>query len=163
MKFFTSTVQLIAVVVLIGGAVIALVSGSSTTRDQPVEAALAKGSGVLDNLTFTTTLGPQGKPGDIRDAMFFREGQFYSLECTDRCNYPPSAYFARAVEGGHEFVIEAWCPTKAATMVWRGRIEGEMVSGTVTWTVRRFYWTTGTVLEFSGKRATQAEVSLWRL
>ncbi|MFT6945317.1 MAG: hypothetical protein ACJAUW_001899, partial [Yoonia sp.] len=41
------------------------------------------------------------------DAMFFCEGQFLSLECEDRCKYPASAYFARAIEGGHEFAVEA--------------------------------------------------------
>lgn len=94
--------------------------------------------------------------------MFFRDGRFLSLECEDRCNYPPSAYFARAVDGGHEFIVEAWCPTKDATMVWRGRIVGDTVSGTVTWTVKRFYWTVGTVLEFSGTVASESEVAVWR-
>lgn len=140
----------------------ALTSGTHGTSDAVRAAALTKGVGVLDGMTFTTTLAPQGKPGAIRDAMFFREGQFLSLECEDRCNYPPSAYFARDIEGGHEFVVEAWCPTKDATMVWRGQIVDGDVSGTVTWSVRRFYWTVGSVLEFSGQAASEDEVALWR-
>ena len=162
MRVLSSSLQLLAVAVIIGGVGIALTSTSHSNVDGPTESALAKGSGVLDNLTFTTNLAPEGKPGGIRDALFFRDGQLLSLECEDRCNYPPSAYFARAVEGGHEFFVEAWCPTKDATMVWRGRIEGDKVSGTVTWSVRRFYWTVGTVLEFSGNSATEQEVADWR-
>lgn len=162
MRFLSTSLQLAAVIVIIGGATVALTAGYPSNVDRPVESVLAKGSAVLDNMTFTTVLSPEGKPGEIRDAMFFRDGQFLSLECEDRCNYPPSAYFARTVEGGHEFVVEAWCPTKDATMVWRGRIEGEKVSGTVTWSVRRFYWTVGTVLEFSGNAATEEEVASWR-
>ncbi len=162
MRVFTSLFQILAVIVLIGGALLALTSGSGFGADRPNDAALLKGEGVLDGLTFTTVLAPQGKPGEIRDAMFFREGQLLSLECEDRCNYPASAYFSRVVEGGHEFVVEAWCPTKDANMIWRGRIKGDTVSGTVTWSVRRFYWTVGTVLEFSGNLSTEAEVAAWR-
>ena len=156
------TLQLLAVIVLIGGAVLALTFSPSTIENRPTEEALEKGSGALDDLTFTTILAPRGQPGEIHDAMFFRDGQFLSLECQDRCNYPPSAYFSRIVESGHEFVVEAWCPTKDTTMVWRGRVEGNRVSGTVTWTVRRFYWSTGTELEFSGQLATEDEVATWR-
>lgn len=162
MRQLSSSLQVLGVIALIGGAVLAFQSSSGARTDRPSDAALAKGAGVLDDLTFTTLLAPQGKPGAIRDAMFFRDGQLLSLECDDRCNYPPSAYYARQVEDGHEFVVEAWCPTKNATMVWRGRVVGDTVSGTVTWSVRRFYWTVGTVLEFSGRTATEDEVALWR-
>ena len=162
MRILVPFIQVFAVVILIGGAVLALTSSAGNSLDQPNLAALEKGVGFLDGLTFTTNLAPQGKSGAIRDAMFFRDGQFLSLECEDRCNYPASAYYARAIEGGHEFVVEAWCPTKDATMVWRGQIVGDEVSGTVTWSMRRFYWTVSTVLEFTGSTATEQEAAAWR-
>lgn len=162
MRRLTTSLQIAAIIALIAVAGFALTSGNGFRADAPSQRALTPGSGVLDGLTFTTTLAPEGKPGAIRDAMFFRDGQFLSLECEDRCNYPASAYFARAVAGGHEFVVEAWCPTKDATMVWRGRIVDGQVSGTVTWSVRRFYWTVGSVLEFRGTQAAEAEVAQWR-
>ncbi|PUB11024.1 hypothetical protein [Yoonia sediminilitoris] len=162
MRILKSSLQILAILVLIGGAVLALNSGRSFGANAPSDSALTIGQGALDGLTFTTNLAPQGKPGAIRDAMFFRNGQFLSLECEDRCNYPASAYFSREVVDGHEFVVEAWCPTKDATMVWRGQIIDDKVSGTVTWSVRRFYWTVGTVLEFSGDLATEEEVAAWR-
>ncbi len=162
MRILIPALQAAVAFILIGGAVLALTSSGKSPVKGPVEAALSAGTGELDGLTFTTLLAPQGKPGAIHDAMFFRGGQFLSLECEDRCNYPASAYFSRQINDGHEFIVEAWCPTKDATMVWRGQIIGNEVSGTVTWTVRRFYWTVGTVLEFTGKVATEAEVAVWR-
>lgn len=162
MRVLKTLLQLLAVVVLLGGATFALMAGVSSDVERPSMAALAKGSGALDGMIFKTELAPKGKPGEIRDAMFFRDGQFLSLECEDRCNYPPSAYYSRDIDGGREFIVEAWCPTKDATMVWRGEIIGDAVSGTVTWSVRRFYGTVGTVLEFSGTVATEAEVAAWR-
>lgn len=162
MRILKNLLQLLAVIVLIGGATFALIAGAPFDAERPNMAALAKGSGALDGLIFKTKLAPQGKPGEIRDAMFFRDGQFLSLECEDRCNYPASAYYSREIDGAREFVVEAWCPTKDATMFWRGKIVGDTVSGTVTWSVRRFYWTVGTVLEFSGSVATEAEVAAWR-
>lgn len=162
MRVLVSSLQLFVVALLIGGAVLALTSSSESTASGPSEAALTQGSGDLDGMTFTTLLAPRGGAAAIHDAMFFSEGQFSSLECEDRCNYPPSAYFSRQIDGGHEFIVEAWCPTKDATMIWRGQIVGDEVSGTVTWSVRRFYWTVGTVLEFSGRSATQTEVVDWR-
>lgn len=162
MGYLHKLLQIFAVVALIGGALLALTSGSGFSADRFSETSLEKGSGILDGLTFTTNLAPQGKPGDIRDAMFFRDGQFLSLECEHRCNYPPSAYFARERGDGFDFLVEAWCPTKDATMIWRGHVVDGTVSGTVTWSVRRFYRTVGTVLEFSGKQASQQELAAWR-
>lgn len=162
MRHLTTALQLSAILVLVGAAGLALTSGNGFDADAPSDAALEKGAGPLDGMTFTTHLAPQGKPGAIRDAMFFRDGQFLSLECEDRCNYPPSAYFAREIPDGYEFVVEAWCPTKDATMVWRGQIVDGQASGTVTWSVRRFYWTVGTVLEFSGQAASEQQVAEWR-
>ena len=162
MRFLATILQIFAVVILIGGALLALTSGSGFDADMPREAAMDKGAGALDGMTFTTLLAPEGKPGEIRDAMFFEDGQLLSLECLDRCNYPPSAYYAREITGGYAFVVEAWCPSKNATMYWRGQVVDDTVSGTVTWTVRRFYWTVGTVLEFTGNAASTQEVAAWR-
>lgn len=162
MRFTIPILQVAIIISLIAGAVLALGSSGPSIGVGPSPAALEKGSGALDGMTFTTLLAPQGKPGAIHDAMFFRDGQFLSLECEDRCNYPPSAYFSRATATGHAFVVEAWCPSKDATMVWRGEIIDGTVSGTVTWTVKRFYWTTAMVLEFTGNAATETEAATWR-
>lgn len=158
-----SALKVLAIAILIGGALLALTASNPANSSAPREASLQKGAGVLDGLTFAAHIGPQGKELDVRDVMYFREGQFLSLECEDRCNYPASAYFAREIEGGHEFMVEAWCPTKESTMVWRGQLIDGEISGTVTWSVRRFYWTVGTVLEFTGQATTEDEAANWRL
>ncbi len=114
------------------------------------------GKGVLDGLRFDTEMGVQGKPAELKDFVQFDQGLFMSQECTDRCNYPPSAYFTRRSDAGISFVVEAFRPTKDTTMVWRGLVDGNMVRGTVAWTTNRFYWSRTQVLEFSGGLSSEA-------
>jgi len=149
-------------VLLVGGAATAILQipsdadhAAATSRDVIMEMSDPAGAGPLDGLRFDTEMGVQGKPADVVDYLQFGEGLFMSRECTDRCNYPPSAYLARSVEGGTEFIVEAYCPTKSTTMVWRGSVQGDDVSGTVTWTSKRWYWTTTQVLEFKGHLSDQ--------
>ena len=162
MRLLKSAFQLLAVVVLVGGAVLAMTSVNAPALTGPNETARLPGSGILDGMTFTSHVMPEGKSPGVKDVMYFKDGQFLSLECEDRCNYPASAYFARELDGGYEFMVEAWCPTKNATMVWRGQIVDGQASGTVQWTVKRFYWTVGTVLEFTGTLSTEEEAATWR-
>ena len=69
--------QILAVIVLIGAAVLSMVFNGSNLNDGPSDAALQKGEGVLDGLIFATTLAPKGKPGAIQDAVFFGKVSFY--------------------------------------------------------------------------------------
>ena len=149
----------IAIIVLLalGGATTAILRSPSdtqhalaTSRDVLMPLSDPAGTGPLDGLRFDTEMGLQGKPAELIDYVQFSDGLFMSRECTDRCNYPPSAYLARDVEGGTEFIVEAYCPTKSTTMIWRGSVRGDMVEGTVTWTSSRWYWDTTQVLEFKG-------------
>ena len=64
------------------------------------------GTGPLDGQRFDTVMGLQGKPPELEDYVQFSHGLFMSRECTDRCNYPPSAYLVREVEGGTELSYE---------------------------------------------------------
>ena len=145
------------VILLVGGAAAAILRGPSdadhaaaTSREMLMEMSDPLGEGALDGLRFDTTMGLQGKPPELEDYLQFNQGLFMSRECTDRCNYPPSAYLTRSVAGGTDFIVEAYCPTKNTTMVWRGSVRGKTVSGTVTWTSSRWYWDTKQVLEFNG-------------
>ncbi|RVT85558.1 hypothetical protein DXV76_07325 [Rhodobacteraceae bacterium CCMM004] len=145
-------------------AILMLPSDTDHARATPPEVLAAfadpPGAGPLDGTRFDTRMGPQGKPAEIDDFVQFDSGLFMSQECEDRCNYPPSAYYARQTPAGHDFVVEAFCPTKETDMVWRGRIAGDEISGTVTWTVRRFYWTHTQVLSFSGTRSDRRAAQL---
>lgn len=146
------------VVLLLGGAAVTVLRtptdadhAAATPRDVIMPLSDPKGAGPLDGLRFDTEMGLQGKPAELEDYVQFSQGLFMSRECTDRCNYPPSAYLAREVSGGIDFIVEAYCPTKSTTMVWRGSVRGDYVSGTVTWTSKRWYWNTTQVLVFDGQ------------
>lgn len=117
---------------------------------QNVVAEPVKAIGFLDGKTFRGELGPVGKPADVEDIFVFEDGTFLSKECERRCNYPASAYFVRRQDDGIAFVSETRCPTKDATIVWRGVVDGETVSGRLTWTVKRWYWTVEKEFWFSG-------------
>jgi hypothetical protein len=149
-------------VLLVGGAAAAILQmpsdadhAAATPRDVIMAMSDPAGTGPLDGLRFDTEMGLQGKPADVVDYLQFQDGLFMSRECEDRCNYPPSAYLARSVEGGTEFIVEAYCPTKSTTMIWRGSVRDDDVSGTVTWTSQRWYWNTTQVLEFKGQMSDQ--------
>lgn len=149
-------------VLLVGGAATAILQlpsdadhAAATSRGVILEMRDPAGTGPLDGLRFDTEMGLQGKPAELVDYLQFQDGLFMSRECEDRCNYPPSAYLARAVEGGTDFIVEAYCPTKSTTMVWRGSVRGDDVSGTVTWTSQRWYWDTTQVLAFNGQVSDQ--------
>lgn len=144
-------------IVLIGTAAAAILAMPSdvdhaemTTPEMLAEYADPPGRGTLDGLRFDTEMWPRGSDDRLVDFMQFDTGLFMSRECTDRCNYPPSAYLTRQTDTGTAFIVEAYCPTKSTTMVWRGSIEGETVSGTVEWTTDRLVWRHTTTLEFIG-------------
>lgn len=152
-------IPILALLGLVGG-VFAVLAGPSdvdhataTPRASLMALSDPAGTGALDGLRFDTTMGLYGKPADLIDYVQFDQGLFMSRECTDRCNYPPSAYMTRAVDDGHSFIVEAFCPTKNTTMVWRGHVQGDRVKGTVTWTSKRWYWSVTQVLEFQGTLA----------
>lgn len=154
-------------VVFLGGlstAILAIPSdvdhAAATSRDVIMQLSDPEGTGPLDGLRFDTVMGVQGKPAELEDYLQFNQGLFMSRECTDRCNYPPSAYLARRVNDTTEFIIEAYCPTKSTTMIWRGTVDGKAVSGTVTWVSQRWYWDTEQVLEFTGTLSDQPAETL---
>lgn len=125
-----------------------------TTPEFLADYADPPGKGVLDGIRFDTVMGPSSNPAEIKDFVQFDIGLFMSRECTDRCNYPPSAYMTRETANGIAFIVEAYCPTKETTMVWRGDVVGDRISGTVTWTSSRVLMSTTTILTFEGTRSS---------
>ena len=113
--------------------------------------------GPLDGMTFVGALGPYGQPKDVEDVFVFEKGTFVSKECELRCKYPARPYFVREIDGKVEFISETKCPYKDATIVWRGTVDGDTLSGVSTWTVKRWYWTVEKEFEFSGQLAQTAE------
>lgn len=119
-------------------------------RVQDVEAAQTGGSGILDGMTFSGQVTVNGKLLDVIDKWVFAHGTFESSECSNRCNYPRASYFVRHVGEAVEFVSESHCLDKDAKIVWRGTFDNGTVTGTMTWTVSRWYWSIEKEFEFAG-------------
>ena len=140
-----------ALIAALAGGWVFLSQATQTARDRPVALADHAGIGALDGMTFSSELGLTGKPSDVHDQLIFQHGLFVSTECDRRCGYPAQPYFARQVGDRIEFLSEAQCLHKDATIVWRGTVEDGTISGTFTWTVNRWYWTLEKEFWFKGK------------
>jgi hypothetical protein len=114
------------------------------------------GSALLDGMTFSSELGPVGKPADVKDTLVFANGTFVSKECDKRCGYPPAPYFVRRVEDGIEFTSESQCLYKDATLTWRGIVENDAIKGRLSWRVDRWYRTIEKDFWFKGTIAAAA-------
>ncbi|HSM41011.1 MAG TPA: hypothetical protein VK862_09685 [Afifellaceae bacterium] len=108
-------------------------------------------AGPLDGMEFVGKLGPEGRPKDVEDRFVFSDGKFVSMECKLRCDYPARPYFISETENGTEFVSNTKCPYKDAEIIWHGTVNDGRVSGTATWTIRRWYWTVTNTFEFEGE------------
>lgn len=106
--------------------------------------------GPLDGFRFDAQIQLADAAPAYTDTLIFDRGLFLTGENTDRCNHPPSVYHAAKSADGLAFVVRAECPTKNTSMVWRGIIQGDTVTGTITWTSSRWYWDTEQVLDFTG-------------
>lgn len=120
------------------------------------DAASTTVAGPLDGLSFRGAVGPDGKPKDIPGLFVFENGNFVSRECELRCQYPARPYCARHNGDKTEFSSETKCPYKDATMVWRGTIEGDKLTGKSTWVDKRWYWTVENTFKFEGSLQTES-------
>lgn len=124
-------------------AVIGAGAASLTLRDplaEPDAWTMPADPGPLDGLTFVGMVGPDGEELDVADTFVFENGTFVSRECELRCDYPARPYTAAADGDAWTFESETRCPYKDATIVWRGKVEGDQLSGVATWTIHRWYW-----------------------
>ena len=145
----------VCLLVLAGGGV--LVSNpTAPTRAQLVDAAQARGSGILDGMTFSGQVSVNGKPLDVIDTWVFAKGAFESAECSNRCNYPRAPYFVRDMGDAIEFISESRCLDKDSQIVWRGTIKDGRAKGTMTWTMSRWYWTIEKQFVFEGTLTNRA-------
>jgi len=124
---------------------------------EKVKVADISGSGMLDGMSFSSKLGPAGKPADVDDILVFQNGMFVSKECEIRCNYPARPYYVRPLGDKIAFISETRCPDKDAKIVWRGTVDQEKIQGVYTWTISRWYWTVEKEFWFSGNLTQQSE------
>jgi hypothetical protein len=105
----------------------------------------------LDGLGFRGAIGANGQAKDIQDLFICENGNFVSKECELRCQYPARPYVVRQNGNRIEFISETRCPCKDATIVWRGIVAGDRLTGPSTWNVKRWYWTVEISFEFEGR------------
>ncbi len=106
---------------------------------------------ILEGKSFSGDLGLLGKPASATDLLLFNDGMFISKGCESRCGYTAAEYHIRA-EGDHFQVIsETPCLKSDATILWEGRVKGDEIEGTFTWTNKRWYWTFEKEFWFKGK------------
>ncbi len=144
-----------AISIFFWGVGIAPVSANHELEEKGASAE-ATHKGPLDGMVFTAMLGPDGEPLDVKDEFVFENGTFVSKECELRCDYPARPYFVREVEGKTEFISHTKCPYKDAEIVWHGTIDAEKISGTATWTLKRWYWTVTNRFDFEGQLESSA-------
>lgn len=125
------------------------IANHQTGSGEPM--STAHQSGPLDGKVFVGKLGPEGKVKDIADVFVFENGTFVSKECELRCDYPARPYFIRELQGKTEFLSHTKCPYKDAEIVWHGTVDGNRISGTATWTLKRWYWTVVNRYDFEGE------------
>lgn len=126
-------------------------SATSSTTPMPVDLGKLAGSAPLDGKVFVGQLGPIDSKPDVNDVWEFSKGMFVSKECERRCKYPPRPYYVRTADGKTEFVSETRCPYKDAKLVWRGTVDSGILSGVMTFTVSRWYWTIEKEFAFHGE------------
>lgn len=114
------------------------------------------GTAALDGMTFSSDLGPLGKPADVKDTLIFANGTFLSTECYKQCGYPAAPYFVRRFGDKIEFVSESRCPNTDATLVWRGTVDNGSIKGRFHWKSSRWYWTIEKEFWFEGTRVKTA-------
>lgn len=148
---FITTAGLLSAVMAIGW-LVAFGSIGPANADKS-EATQLDGTNILDGLTFSSDIGPIGKPANVKDMLVFANGAFLSTECERRCNYPARPYFVRHVGDKTEFFSETRCPDKDAKIQWRGIVDDEVIKGEFTWTVNRWYWTVEKKFWFEGTLA----------
>lgn len=158
MSALRSMLSLLAVIA--AGTVVVLMASAGRDEAARIDELPPGGPGPLDGLVFVGMVGPEGKPKDVADTFVFDNGTFVSRECEVRCTYPARPYRATETGAGTVFTSLTRCPYKDATILWRGRVEGDRITGTARWTLRRWYWTVTRDFTFEGTlQAPQAEIS----
>ena len=80
-----------------------------------------------------------GKNRPLVDTLIFRDGTFSSVIC-ENYNFSAAPYSTWTDGGATHFEVELTSPTDGR-MLWRGRVSGDTLEGTMRWTKKRWYWT----------------------
>jgi hypothetical protein len=121
-------------------ATLAIVAFGSTSR-------LSATAGPLDGKTFVAQTGEQGKPGEAKDTLVFRDGKMRSTAC-DAYGFGEGAYTSMSHPG--MFMVHARTESaKEGVIVWNCTVRGDALDGTYVWSKPGqkdiTYWIKGTL------------------
>jgi hypothetical protein len=111
----------------------------------------------LEGKSFEGEIGQLGEQAHATDLVIFKDGQFISKNCQERCGYTSGDYWIRGT--GDQLDVKALTPclTADATILWEGTITGDQIEGKFTWTNNRWYWTFEKEFWFKGKLVTNSD------
>jgi len=95
-------------------------------------AAVVTGTGYLDGRTFVGETGEKGKAKGDPETFVFKDGSFDPLAC-HKWGFNGAPYTTKEQDGRIQFTSETKSD-KEGTMSWKGAVQGNEISGTVTWT-----------------------------
>ncbi len=111
----------------------------------------------LDGMSFVGKLGPDGKPPDSDDILYFRDGQFWSKNCVP-CGFRPGAYFVRFVDDGIEFQGEMESEDRGR-FHYTGIVRNGQLTAEITWRKDRWYWSIDKAFRFEGKASEISHIT----
>ena len=110
----------------------------------------------LEGKVFEGQLGTLGEPASTTDVLTFKDGEFISSECQEKCGYSAGDYWVRGYGDVYRVRAETLCENSDALIVWEGVINGNEIEGTFTWINKRWYWTFEKQFWFKGELLQQA-------
>ena len=115
--------------------------------------------GALDGRTFTIAGADPESGAELTDEILFRSGAFQSVDCQDYCDFGWTEYETQTIDGVIHWTTTMLCPDAPHTVVWYGTVDGDEITVDVTWTTRRWYWTSQIEIEVIGTAVPPALTS----
>lgn len=151
------TMQIAAIVLATFGAGAATMSVlNKDIPDLEVPAGDWVAGNALDGQTFEIEAVHPENGIELTDDIVFRDGTFQSVDCQNYCDFGWSDYKTMVVDGVLHFAVRMVCPDAPHTVVWYGSIDGNEIAMDVSWTTRRWYWTTQFRLTGAGHRVLES-------
>lgn len=136
-----------------GAATLSLLNQNVPDLEVP-EGAWAGGH-ELDGQTFNIEAVDLDRGLRLDDDIVFRDGAFRSIDCQNYCDFDWTDYRTKVIDDVVHFTVRMVCPDAPHTIVWYGTVEGDEIAMDVSWTTRRWYWTTQFRLAGAGHRVSE--------
>jgi len=137
----TSILQASSVVLVLGTGAATVVLMKDDLPDIVVPEGPWELSNALDGQVFYTTDKIKETGEVVQDELHFTDGKFQSSMCQTYCDFGWSEYRTWSEGNVIHFTTSTACPDAPHTVVWYGKVTGDVVRFEGTWTTRRWYWT----------------------